>query len=119
MPVFVVGACHLADAGVWLSAETTADVVGCSGCGTRAVGHGRSTTLIPDLPIAGRPTVLCSSKRRWRCPGPDCETKAWSEVSPESAPRAVLTERTRKQLAEMVNVGPDSVAKAAAVFGVG
>src|SRR5690606_11269904 len=71
------------------------------------------------LPISGRPTVLCWRKRRWRCPEPDCDTKTWSERTPEIRPRAVLTERARIRLAEMVNVGGDSIAAAAATFGVG
>ncbi|MGI8515706.1 MAG: transposase family protein [Acidimicrobiia bacterium] len=119
MPGFVVGAQRLVDGELWLRVETTADLVGCSGCGTRAVGHGRQKTLVRDLPVSGRPTVLVWSKRRWRCPDPDCAVKTWSEVSREIAPRAVLTERARRRLAEMVNVDGDSIAGAAGFFGVG
>jgi transposase len=119
MPGFVVGAHQLVDGELWLFVETTADVVGCSECGTRAVGHGRARTLVRDLSVSGRPTVLCWRKRRWRCPEPDCDTKTWSERTPEIRPRAVLTERARIRLAEMVNVGGDSIAAAAATFGVG
>jgi len=67
LPGFVVGAHQLVDGELWLYVETTADVVGCPRCGVRAVGHGRQRTLIRDLPVAGRPTVLCWFKRRWRC----------------------------------------------------
>ena len=66
MAGFVVGAEQLVDGELWLYVETTADVMGCSGCGTRAVGHGRSKTLVRDLSISGRPTVLAWFKRRWR-----------------------------------------------------
>ena len=38
--------------------ETTASVVGCSGCGTRARSKGRRRTRVWDLPVGGRPTVL-------------------------------------------------------------
>jgi hypothetical protein len=99
--------------------ETVADVVGCWGCGTRAVGHGRSVTLVRDLPMAGRPTVLVWSKRRWRCSDPDGEVNTWSETTPQIVPRAVLTERARRRLAGMVNTDGDSIAGAAAAFGVG
>ena len=32
----------------WLAVETTADVVGCEACGTRAVGHGRRRVKVRD-----------------------------------------------------------------------
>jgi hypothetical protein len=37
----VVGAQMEEDGELWLHVETTAEVVGCGGCGTQAVGHGR------------------------------------------------------------------------------
>lgn len=119
MPGFVVGAQELVDDELWLFVETTADVVGCSGCGTRAIGHGRARTAVRDLPISGRPTVLMWAKRRWRCPDLDCDVKTWSETTDAVAARAVLTERARWRLADMVNVDGDSIAAAAAEFGVG
>lgn len=119
MPGLVVGAQVVAEGELWLYVETTADVVGCGGCGTGAVGHGRSSTLVRDLPVSGRPTVLVLAKRRWRCPDPDCDVKTWSETIEEVRPRAVLTERARRRIAEMVNVDGDSIASAAATFGVG
>lgn len=117
MAGFVVGAQQLVDGELWLYVETTADLVGCSGCGTRAVGHGRSGTLVWDLPISGRPTVLAWFKCRWRCPEPACSRATWSEASPEIASRAVLSERARKRLTDMVNIDGDSIAAAASWFG--
>jgi transposase len=119
MADFVVGVQVLVEHEWWLYVETTADVTGCAGCGTRAVGHGRAPTKVRDLPVAGRPAVLVWHKRRWRCPDPDCDATTWSETCAEIAPRASLTGRARARLAEMVNVGGDSVAAAAAAFGVG
>ena len=116
---FVVGVQVLVGHEWWLYVETAADVVGCAGCGTRAVGHGRAPTKVRDLAVSGRPAVLVWHKRRWRCPDSGCETTTWSETCPEIAPRASLTGRARARLAEMVNVGGDSVAAAAAAFGVG
>jgi transposase len=107
---FAAGAGRVVDGELWLWVETVADVVGCSGCGTRPVGHGRSRTLVRDRPVAGRPTVLVWSKRRWRCPDPGCAVRTWSETTPEIAPRAVLTERARRRLAGMVNVDGDPIA---------
>lgn len=68
--------------------------------------------------MSRRPTVLVLAERRWRCPDPDCDVKTWSETIEEVRPRAVLTERARRRIAEMVNVDGDSIA-AAAEFGVG
>ena len=119
MPGFVVGAQQLVDGELWLLVETTADFVGCRGCGTGAWGHGRSRTLVRDLPVAGRPTVLAWWKRRWRCDESNCEVETWSETTPQIASRAVLTERARRRLADMVNIDGSSIASAAAAFGVG
>jgi transposase len=116
---FVVGVQELIDGEWWLYVETTADFVGCGRCGTRAVGHGRTRTLVRDLPIAGRPTVLVFARRRWRCCEPVCEVTTWSEHTDTIAPRASLTRRARARLAAMVNVEGSSIAAAAAEFGVG
>ncbi|MCB1257631.1 MAG: ISL3 family transposase [Microthrixaceae bacterium] len=119
MAGFVVGAQTLIDGEWWLHVETTASVVGCEVCGTRAVGHGRTRTPVRDLEISGRPTVLVWAKRRWRCPDPDCEVSTWSEHSEQINPKAVMTERARKALADIVNIEGDTIASAAATFGAG
>lgn len=119
MAGFVVGAQELCDGEWWLYVETTADVVGCAGCGTRAVGHGRTRSAVRDLPIAGRPTVLVFARRRWRCPERRCGVSTWSERTEQIRLRSSLTERARARLAEMVNVEQFSIAAAAAEFGVG
>ncbi|MEZ5310678.1 MAG: ISL3 family transposase [Microthrixaceae bacterium] len=119
MAGFVVGAQALVDGEWWLHVETTASVVDCEDCGSRAVGHGRIRTPVRDLEISGRPTVLVWAKRRWRCPDPDCGRSTWSERSEQIAPRAVMTERARKALAERVNIDGDTIAAAATEFGVG
>ncbi len=119
LPGLVVGAHTLVDEEWWLSVETTAGVMGCSACGTKAVGHGRRRVKVRDMPIAGRPVVLIWAKRVWRCPEPDCETKTWSESHPEIAPRAALTERARAEICRRVGQDEDSVAEVARAFGVG
>ncbi len=53
--------------------ETTATVVGCPACGTRAVSKGRRDVRVRDLPAGGRRVVVLWRKRVWRCPDPDCE----------------------------------------------
>ena len=71
--------------------ETGAAVVGCPGCGTRAVSKGRRRTKVRDLPSGGRPVMVVWAKRLWRCGDPDCEVSSWSETSPLIAARASLT----------------------------
>ena len=119
MPGFVVGAQLEVDGEIWLHVETTAEVVGCSSCGTRAIGHGRRRIKVRDLAIAGRDVVLVWAKRLWRCPDADCEVDTWSERCDDIAPRASLSERARAEICRRVGAEEDSVAQAARDFGVG
>jgi transposase len=119
MPGFVVGVQELIDGEWWLWVETTADRAACAECGTWAVGHGRRRVAVRDLPIAGRPVVLCWAKRIWRCADGDCERRTWSETSSQIRPRAVLTERARAEMCRRVGEDIDSVAEVARAFGVG
>ena len=79
-----------------LLVETTADLVGCPGCGAVARAKDRRPTWVRDLPLGGRPVVLCWWKRVWCCPHPRCEIKTWTERHDAIAARAVLTERARQ-----------------------
>jgi transposase len=88
MPGFRLLAAVEVDGELHQLVETTAAVVGCSGCGTRAMSKGRRDVHVRDLPAGGRPVVMVWSKRIWRCPDPDCEVGSWSERSPAIAPRA-------------------------------
>ena len=65
-----------------LAVETTADMVGCPGCGAVAWAHGRRPVRVRDLPVGGRPTTLIWIKRLWRCRYQRCEIRTWSETSP-------------------------------------
>src|SRR5689334_6008594 len=78
-----------ADAGgeVELLVQTTADLVGCPVCGAIARAKDRRPTWVRDLPLAGRPVVVCWVKRIWSCPHPLCEQRSWTE---RHAPRAQL-----------------------------
>ena len=62
---------------------------------------------------------MVDARRRWRCPEALCSTRTRSEQIDAIAPRAVLTERARQRIADMVNVEGSSVAAAAVEFGVG
>lgn len=107
------------EAELWVGVETTADVMGCLGCGTRAKSKGRRRTVVRDLPAGGRPVRLVWSKRRWKCPEPDCEKGSWSETHPGIRPRAVLTERARRWALSQVGEKGRTVASVAADLGVG
>ncbi len=117
MPGFVVSAQLEVDGEIWRHVESTAEVVGCSSCGTRAVGHGRRRVKVRDLAIAGRDVVLVWAKRLWRCADADCEVGTWSERCEDIVPRASLSERARAEI--RVGAEEDSVAQAARDFGVG
>ena len=99
--------------------ETTAEVVGCSGCGVRAVSKGRRKVRVRDLPAGGRRVVVVWSKRIWRCPDADCDVRTWTERADAIAPRASLTERARAEACRQVGEQNRSVACVARDLGVG
>jgi transposase len=99
--------------------ETTADLVGCPECGAVARAKDRRPVWVRDLPLAGRPVVLCWHKRIWRCPHALCPKRTWTEQHPAIAPRACLTERARQWAFEQVGSRDAAVAWMARVFGVG
>ena len=99
--------------------ETTATVVGCLGCGTRAASKGRRDVRVRDLPAGGRRVVVVWRKRIWRCPDPDCEVARWSEQTAAIIPRASMTERARAEACRQVGEQNRSVACVARDYGVG
>ena len=101
---------------LFISVETTADVVGCGDCGVRAVGHGRSVVQVRDLPSGGRPVRLVWRKRRWLCRDPDCETKSFTETS--DLVLDSLTFRASFEICRLVGQDGCSVAKTARDLGV-
>ena len=106
--------------GEWqLVVQTTAEVVGCPGCGVRAQAHGRRTVRVRDLPAGGRPVVLCWHKRIWRCREPACRIRTWTEQVDAIRPRAVLTERARAEACRRVGKDAHAVAAVARDLGVG
>ena len=98
--------------------ETTADLVGCPACGAVARPKDRRPTWVRDLPLAGRPVVLCWWKRIWCCPQPRCEVRTWTERHEAIAPRAVLTERARQWAVERVGAHDAAVSRVADGLGV-
>ena len=109
-----------ADAGgeLEIMIETPAGPEGCPGCGAVATPKDRRPTWVADLPIAGRPVVLCWVKRIWCCAQQRCETKTWTETHGAIPPRAVLTERAAAGAVDDVAHGA-TVAGRARGLGVG
>ena len=115
---FVLRAATEEDGELWELVETTADFVGCAGCGTRARSKGRPVSEVRDMACGGRPVRLVWRKRRWYCPDPDCEVKTWTERTEAIAPRAGLTERARVDICTRVGRDAASVAARAREYGV-
>jgi transposase len=101
-----------------LLVATTVDLVGCPTCAAVARAKDRRPTWVRDLPIGGRPVVLCWWKRVWSCPQPLCEQRTWTERHPAIAPRAGLTERARAWAFEQVGEADVAVSRTAAALGV-
>jgi transposase len=99
--------------------QTTADLVGCPGCGAVSQAKDRRPCWVRDLPIGGRPVVICWWKRVWCCPHALCQTNTWSETHEAIAPRASLTERARAWAFAQVGERDDTVAATARALGVG
>jgi transposase len=99
--------------------ETEASVVGCFGCGARALSKGRRRTKVRDLSCGGRPVVVVWAKRLWRCGDADCDVKTWSETSPLIGARASLTERARAEACRQVGRDNHAVAEVGRSLGVG
>ena len=117
MEGFAVLAMLEEDGELFLSVETTADVVGCPACGVRAVGHGRSVTQVRDLPAGGRPVRLVWKKRKWICRDADCAAKSFTEKS--DLVEGSLTRRAAAEICRKVGQDGCSVALVAREFGVG
>jgi transposase len=116
---FEVVSAELVGAEWQLAVQTTATMVGCVGCGVRAIPHGRRTVRVRDLPIGGRPVVLLWRKRLWRCRERACDVRTWTERAAAIGPRAVLTERARAEACRRVGKDAHAVAAVARDLGVG
>jgi transposase len=116
---FEVTAAAIVDQEWRLEVQTTATTVGCAACGSQARLHARRTVGVRDLPIGGRPVVLCWRKRIWRCGEPACGVQTWTEQQAAIRPRAVLTERARAEACRRVGKDAHAVAAVARDLGVG
>lgn len=101
-----------------LLVETTADLVGCPDCGAVAAAKDRRPVWVRDLPIGGRPVVLCWYKRVWCCPHELCGVRTWTEQHAAILPRMSLTERAQQWAFEQVGDRDAAVAHVAGELGV-
>ncbi|MDQ6798360.1 MAG: ISL3 family transposase [Actinomycetota bacterium] len=101
-----------------LEVETTSAVVGCSGCGTRAIPKDRRWVTLRDAPAGRRSVRLRWRKRIWRCAEPDCETNTWTEASELADPRRVLTSRAAEWATDRVEAIEGTPTSIARGFGV-
>jgi transposase len=99
--------------------QTTSDLVGCPRCGAVAEPKDRRPVWVRDLPIGGRPVVICWWKRVWCCPHELCEAQSWTETHEAIAPRSSLTQRARVWALAQVGDRDDTVAATARALGVG
>ena len=101
-----------------VSVQTTATVVGCRGCGSRARPKDRRWATIRDAPAAGRAVRVRWRKRIWSCPDPDCEVRTWTEQAELAGPRRVLTDRAAVWATDRLQALEGSTASIARGFGV-
>jgi transposase len=103
---------------VVLEVQTTATVVGCSGCGTRARPKDRRWVTVRDAPAGDRAVLLRWRKRIWACPDRDCSLSTWTKQSALVAPREVLTSRAQSWATNRVAAVEGTPASIARGFGV-
>lgn len=101
-----------------ITIQTTADLVGCTGCGIRAEAQDRMSIEIRDLACFGRPTRLVWRKRRWRCREALCPVRTWTETSPAAMARQLITWRAGLEACRQVGELARPVSTVAAEFGV-
>ena len=119
LPGFEVLTAVEVDGALELLVQTPHELTGCPECGAVATVKDRRPVWVRDLPIAGRPVVVCWHKRVWSCRHALCPNKSWTEEHGEIAPRAALTERARAWAFDQVAHHDAAVSRVAAQLGVG
>ena len=101
-----------------VSVQTTATVVGCAGCGTRARPKDRRWVTVRDAPSAGRPVRVRWWKRIWACTDADCGVKTWTEQAELAGARRVLSDRAAQWAVDRLAALEGTTASIARSFGV-
>jgi len=118
LPGFRVLEVEESEAEVVIRIETSADLVGCPGCGVVATAHDRMPVEHRDLAAFGRPARLRWDKRRWRCEEPACDERTWTETSPAFSARCLLTNRAGAEACRQVGRNARPVSQMADELGV-
>src|SRR3546814_15316028 len=74
----VIGSVH-GEFEVQIEVQSTVTVVGCGGCGTRAVAKDRRWVTVRDAPAGNLAVVVRWRKRIWACPEAGCAGKTSTE----------------------------------------
>jgi transposase len=119
LPGFEVLTAVEVDGALELLVQTPQELTGCPQCGAVATVKDRRPVWVRDLPIGGRPVVVCWHKRVWCCPHALCLNKSWTEDSNQIQARAALTERARAWAFGQVAHHDAAVSRVAAALGVG
>ena len=98
--------------------ETPAEPVACPRCAGIATAKDRRPVWVRDLPVGGRPVVICWVKRIWCCRQDACPVRTWTEEHEAIAPRAGLTERARTWAFDQVGRCDGAVSEVAADLAV-
>lgn len=117
-PGFEVLDVAVSDAELVVEVQTTATVVGCRGCGSRARAKDRRWVTVRDAPVGDRAVLVRWRKRIWSCPDVDCATKTWTETAELVEPRRVLTTRAALWATNRVAALEGTPASIARAFGV-
>lgn len=108
----------VSDAELVVEVQTTATVVGCRRCGSRARAKDRRWVTVRDAPVGDRAVLVRWRKRIWSCPDVDCATKTWTETAELAEPRRVLTTRAALWATNRVAALEGTPASVARSFGV-
>jgi hypothetical protein len=76
---------------VTIEVQSTATIVGCSGCGVRATAKDRRWVTVRDAPAGNVAVVVRWHKRIWACCDADCAVKTWTEQATWAPPRRSLS----------------------------
>jgi len=101
-----------------IDVQTTATLVGCAACGTRARAKDRRWVTLRDAPTGDLAVLVRWHKRIWCCPDPDCAVRSWTEQSALAEPRRVLTSRAALWATNRVGALEGTPASIARDFGV-
>lgn len=108
----------VSDAELVVEVQTTATVIGCELCGTRARPKDRRWVTVRDAPAGDLAVLVRWRKRIWCCPEPDCAARTWTEQTTLAEPRRVLTVRAATWATNRVAALEGTPASIARGFGV-